>query len=249
MAERELDIPMGWPLVPAVSRAELLARTRRAHESLRHWQVLLGTTHRPYANLLLLLMNLPEPVAPLQPQRLLGLVDSSAALLAALPEDSSDVLVVLEDSLRDGSVLPLLQQLRQRPQPPTVLLTIATAPPQVAWVQAAWRTGVEALVLADHFGQGVLADALQALERGERYCDPLCRSLLTPAGTAADHLSPRELEVLPLLAEGLTNRQIAARLQIAEVTARDHVQRILGKLQVPDRAAAAACAVRLGLVR
>jgi DNA-binding NarL/FixJ family response regulator len=38
-------------------------------------------------------------------------------------------------------------------------------------------------------------------------------------------------------------------LQIAEVTARDHVQRILQKLQVPDRAAAAAWAVRLGLVR
>ena len=73
--------------------------------------------------------------------------------------------------------------------------------------------------------------------------------LLQGDGDAPDALSRRELEVLPLLADGLTNRQIAARLQIAEVTARDHVQRILQKLQVSDRAAAAAMAVRLGLVR
>jgi DNA-binding NarL/FixJ family response regulator len=233
----------------APSQAELLARTRRAHDSLRQWQLVLGTTHRPYANLLLLCLTLPESVAPLKPQRLLGIADSAAALLACLPEDGSDVLVAVEDTLRDGSVLPLLQQLRQRPSPPIVLLTLDAPAAQAAWVQAAWRTGVEALVRADHFGQGVLAEALQALERGERYCDPGIRALLTPAGPAADGLSRRELEVLPLLAEGLTNRQIAARLQIAEVTARDHVQRILQKLQVPDRAAAAAWAVRLGLVR
>lgn len=61
-------------------------------------------------------------------------------------------------------------------------------------------------------------------------------------------MTRRELEVLPLLAEGCTNRQIAERLQIAEVTARDHVQRILQKLQVSDRTAGAALAVRLGLV-
>ena len=73
--------------------------------------------------------------------------------------------------------------------------------------------------------------------------------LLQSDGAAPDALSRRELEVLPLLADGLTNRQIAARLQIAEVTARDHVQRILQKLQVSDRAAAAALAVKLGLVR
>jgi DNA-binding NarL/FixJ family response regulator len=208
-----------------------------------------GTAHRPYANLLLLCMTLPEPGGLVQPQLLLGIADSAAALLAFLPEDGSDVLVAVEDTLRDGSVLPLLQQLCQRPSPPALLVTLAAPAAQAAWVKAAWRLGVDALVMAEHFGQGVLAEALQALERGERYCDPGCRALLTPAGPAADALSRRELEVLPLLAEGLSNRQIAARLQIAEVTARDHVQRILQKLQVPDRAAAAAWAVRLGLVR
>jgi DNA-binding NarL/FixJ family response regulator len=231
------------------SSAELLQRTHRVQVNLSRWQLAVGTAHRPYANLLLLCMSLPEPGGLLQPQRLLGIADSAAALLALLPEDGSDVLVAVEDTLRDGSVLPLLQQLRQRPSPPALLVILAAPAAQVVWVQAAWRLGVDALVMAEHFGQGVLAEALQALARGERYCDPGCRALLTPAGPAADSLSRRELEVLPLLAEGLSNRQIAARLQIAEVTARDHVQRILQKLQVPDRAAAAAWAVRLGLVR
>lgn len=231
------------------SSAELLQRTRRVQVNLRRWQLVVGTAHRPYANLLLLCMTLPEPGGLVQPQLLLGIADSAAALLAFLPEDGSDVLVAVEDTLRNGSVLPLLQQLCQRPSPPALLVTLAAPAAQAAWVKAAWRLGVDALVMAEHFGQGVLAEALQALERGERYCDPGCRALLTPAGPAADALSRRELEVLPLLAEGLSNRQIAARLQIAEVTARDHVQRILQKLQVPDRAAAAAWAVRLGLVR
>jgi DNA-binding NarL/FixJ family response regulator len=47
---------------------------------------------------------------------------------------------------------------------------------------------------------------------------------------------------------GLTNRQIAERLVVAEVTARDHVQRILRKLAVNDRTAAAVIGLRLGLL-
>jgi len=123
------------------------------------------------------------------------------------------------------------------------------APFQPALVRAAWRAGVSGLLCTDDYGNGELTRALVALGHGERYCGPTLAGLLEREGAASDALSRRELEVLPLLADGLTNRQIAERLQIAEVTARDHVQRILQKLQVSDRAAAAALAVRLGLVR
>ena len=60
-------------------------------------------------------------------------------------------------------------------------------------------------------------------------------------------LTPRELEVLTHLAVGLTNREIAAKLFISAKTASVHVSRILTKLSVPNRAAAAATAHHLGV--
>ena len=60
-------------------------------------------------------------------------------------------------------------------------------------------------------------------------------------------LTPREIEVLGLLAGGLTNREIGAELFISDKTASVHVSRILTKLSVPNRAAAAAAAHYLGL--
>ncbi len=72
-----------------------------------------------------------------------------------------------------------------------------------------------------------------------------------PWGTDADFeaLSARESEVLKLLVEGMTNKDIGAQLYITEDTAKKHVQNIIYKLQVSDRTQAAVKAIRLGLVR
>jgi two-component system response regulator DevR len=239
---------MADPADPSIDLQDLLRYSGQVHALLKPWQIVVATAHRPFANMLLLQMIDRQPVHPLLPQRLLAIGDSAAAVRQHLPDAASDVLVLMDETLRDGSVLPLVQELLQRPSPPTILLAMA-APLQPALVRAAWRLGVQALVALDDYGKGELAGALAALNRGERYCGPSLAPLLTSDGPADDALSRRELEVLPLLAEGCTNRQIAQRLQIAEVTARDHVQRILQKLQVKDRSAAAALAVRLGLVR
>lgn len=64
----------------------------------------------------------------------------------------------------------------------------------------------------------------------------------------AEELTPRELEVLQLLAEGLSNKGIADRLRISEHTAKYHVNAILGKLGAQTRTEAVARAARLGLV-
>lgn len=60
-------------------------------------------------------------------------------------------------------------------------------------------------------------------------------------------LSPRELAVVKLLAEGLTNRVIARRLNISESTAKFHVGNVLYKLGAPSRTKAAIYAVKMGL--
>ena len=68
------------------------------------------------------------------------------------------------------------------------------------------------------------------------------------AGAQLGELTPREREVLRLVTEGLTNRQIAERLVVSEHTVHRHVTNMLRKLDLPSRTAAAALAARLGLL-
>ncbi|CAK6696051.1 helix-turn-helix domain-containing protein [Synechococcus sp. CBW1107] len=115
-----------------------------------------------------------------------------------------------------------------------------------ARVKAAVEAGVDALLVQHNIGQGALLEALEALEAGERYLDPDCRLALDSRERVSDELSEREVEILQLVAEGCSNREIAGRLTIAEVTARDHVQNILRKLRVDNRTAAVLAGVREG---
>lgn len=239
---------MADPRAPQPDPRQLVDFTARVQRLLQDWRLLIATRHRAYANLLQLQLLAPQPQPPMLPQRLLAVCDSLEELNRQLPEDASDVLLFSEVSLRDGSVLPAIREWRRRPGPPRVLLAMSE-PLQPSLARTAWRDGVDALLCTDDYGRGELLRALETLACGGRYRGAAYRELIAAEGPASDALTCRELEVLPLLAEGLPNRQIAERLQIAEVTARDHVQRILQKLQVRDRAAAAALAVRLGLVR
>jgi DNA-binding NarL/FixJ family response regulator len=74
------------------------------------------------------------------------------------------------------------------------------------------------------------------------------RILAAPGPMPLGGLTRREREVVRLLAEGLTNRQIAERLVLSEHTVHRHVTNLLRKLELPSRTAAAAHAVRAGLL-
>jgi DNA-binding NarL/FixJ family response regulator len=83
--------------------------------------------------------------------------------------------------------------------------------------------------------------------------DPaLAAALIPPQDQAptppAEELTPRELEVLRLVAQGLPNKAIAQRLEISEHTVKFHVNAILGKLGVQSRTEAVVHATRLGLI-
>jgi two-component system, NarL family, response regulator LiaR len=102
-----------------------------------------------------------------------------------------------------------------------------------------------------------LLRAIRDVHSGESYLQPtIARRVLQelqrppePAGTrTSDPLSERELEVLRLLAEGLSNLEIADRLIISERTVRNHVGNILAKLHLANRTQAALYAVREGFV-
>jgi DNA-binding CsgD family transcriptional regulator len=116
------------------------------------------------------------------------------------------------------------------------------------------RAAAEALVrdahaVADELGARPLRAEVETLARRARIDlgQPPSSKALPNAALARLELTPRELEVLALLAGGLTNREIGAELFISNKTASVHVSRILTKLSVPNRAAAAATAHHLGV--
>ena len=102
---------------------------------------------------------------------------------------------------------------------------------------------------------GELREAVSRTARGERIISPSIAMQLAgtwrqePRESGASALSPRELEVLQLLAEGLTNQQVGVRLGLSGRTVKTHVQNLLIKLDVPDRTGAVARGFRLGLIR
>ena len=116
----------------------------------------------------------------------------------------------------------------------------------------ALAAGARALVLREHLEERLLA-AVAAAAAGLVTLDgELAEAVLRPPPASAaglvEPLTPREIEVLQLVAEGLTNRRIGERLGISEHTAKFHVNAILGKLGASTRSEAVAQAARLGLV-
>jgi DNA-binding NarL/FixJ family response regulator len=94
-----------------------------------------------------------------------------------------------------------------------------------------------------------LAEAQDAAIAADAILLPVARPL--PASddlTAIEPLTPRELEVLELVTEGLPNKAIAVRLGISDQTVKFHLASILGKLGASNRTEAVRRAVRLGLV-
>lgn len=101
-----------------------------------------------------------------------------------------------------------------------------------------------------------LLAAVREVAAGKRLLDPAVTKAVTtrivelaehPEHPAVAALSPREREVLALIARGATNREIAERLVVAETTARNHVSHILEKLGMSRRSEAAAFAAQVGL--
>jgi DNA-binding NarL/FixJ family response regulator len=140
-----------------------------------------------------------------------------------------------------------LEALEPLAQPVAVLLQDA------AHAGEAWSAGARALLPRDVDGPH-LAAALGAAAQGLVVLDPLfAGSLVSARGgglpqASAEALTPRETEVLRLMAEGLPNKAIARRLNISEHTVKFHVNAILGKLGVESRTEAVVRATRLGIV-
>ena len=167
----------------------------------------------------------PRVVGAARPQVVLaGLAGDRAAVpgvLAVLPELAAPVLAVCGPAAPGADVL------------------------------AAVRAGATGCLVADGDPR-TLADALRRTAAGEAVFSPgLAEVVLEEcgrsAGPAATRLTARESDVLRLVVDGLTARQIATRLVLSPRTVENHVQRVLRRLGVPNRAALVRFAIENGL--
>ncbi len=133
---------------------------------------------------------------------------------------------------------------------PAVEVVVMTSFTEEARVRGALEAGAVGYLLKDADADQV-ARAIRAAVAGQSHLDPvaarsLADSVRQPLATTHP-LTHREREVLALVAEGSSNRQIATALAVSERTARTHVSAILGKLGLASRTQAALWAVREGL--
>ncbi len=121
-----------------------------------------------------------------------------------------------------------------------------------AYVYDALRAGASGFLLKDvtvrviAAGEALLDPAITRRLIGEFAQERRGAETAPPAALAA--LTPRETEVLRLVAEGLSNQEIAARLVVTQETVKTHVSRVLGKLGLRDRTQAVVAAYESGLV-
>src|SRR5262245_11263407 len=163
-------------------------------------------------------------------------------------------VVVMDIELPGGSGIDATRRIRSAlPDVPVVILTAFL---DQALLFAAMQAGARGYVLK-HMTFPELLATLRRVLAGETLLTPALASRVLREFESRQVpgrdprlalLSPREEEVLRLLATGETNRQIARRLFVSEETIKSHVGAILRKLEVPDRTRAAVLAVRAGLL-
>lgn len=175
--------------------------------------------------------------------------DGEEAVLQARLLKPDVILLDLMMPRKDG--LAVIQALKQEAHPANILvLTSLTGDEKLL---AAIEAGVLGCLLKDSSPQE-LVRAIRDVSRGELALHPaIARKLLRSSpssletGSPHDLLTEREIDVLKLMAQGLSNRDIADKLVISDQTVRGHVSNILEKLQLANRTQAVLYALRQGI--
>ena len=164
-------------------------------------------------------------------------------------------LILLDLKLPDIDGVALLRRLKEAvPDTPVLVISMHDDPPLV---RRAVEAGAAGYALKG-IGRRELAGAIHAVCDGEAVLDPgLLRAIVGGSSgvssgkgndTGRTPLTHVELDVLRLMAEGMTNAQISERMRWSLATTKRYVQSVLEKLDVSDRTQAAVTAVRLGLL-
>ena len=176
--------------------------------------------------------------------------DGEQAVLLADACAPDVILMDLVMPVKEG--IGAIREIRAR-HPATEIVALTSFIDE-AKVVAALEAGAAGYLLKDADERAVI-EAIRAAHAGEVRLDAAVAQVLTerlrrrPAPSQVDPLTEREVDVLALLGRGLSNKEIAAELGIADCTARTHVSNVLGKLGLTSRTQAALFAVEHGITR
>jgi len=188
-----------------------------------------------------------------------GMLESEADLAVVGEAASGDEALVLVAGLRPDVVLMDLRMpgtdgvtatARIDAEFPGVRVLVLTTYDTDGDILRAIEAGATGYLLKDTPIRA-LAEAIRAAARGETVlAPPVAARLVTRMRTpATEHLTPREVEVLGLVARGLSNAEVGRQLYIGEATVKTHLLRAFAKLGVNDRTAAVTAAMARGILR
>jgi NarL family two-component system response regulator YdfI len=206
-------------------------------------RVLIADDHLVVREGLSTILEVPGDIEPV------GEAADGAQAIRLVEELSPDV-VLMDLRMPGTDGIQAIRQIKERF--PAVEIVILTTYDDDANILRGLRAGARGYLLKDTSRQA-LFDAIRAAARGESLLpsavlDTVMAHLVRSKASKAEPLSPREHEVLSLVARGAPNKDIALQLHISERTVKAHVTGIFNKLGVNSRAEAVAVAMRRGLL-
>jgi len=175
--------------------------------------------------------------------RVVGIAATFPVLRSLMSDTTADISLIELSSEAQGSVIrDWLREVLDLT--PVVLLS---AEPDAAIFNQVRRAGTGALLQSDA-SMDQIVQAIKAVAAGLTVFDTALSFPSSEYETLTEPLTPREAEVLQLLADGLGNKDIAGKLSISEHTIKFHIRSILGKLGATSRTEAVARGLRSGLI-
>ena len=174
---------------------------------------------------------------------IVGEVSKAGDALASFREKLPDI-TLMDLRLPDGNGIDtMISILKEYPEARIIILTMFEGDVEI---QRALKSGARGYILKNMPPEDLL-QVIRNVHAGKKRLHPVI------AANLADHfgeenLTPRETEVLQLISEGNSNKEIGNRLGISEETVKGHVKNILGKLGANDRTQAVSIAVRRGII-
>jgi len=173
-----------------------------------------------------------------------GIFTSAQQLLDRMPFDTPD-LVISDISMPDMNGLELAKIIREKH--PKVRIILLTMHASAAWVKQAKETGVQGYLLKES-GLQEMRDAIHTVMNGEKYISSKAAVNLLKEEQEGTRITPRETEILQMLARGLTTKEIADAVFVSTTTIDTHRKNLLAKTGVANTAELIVWAVTEGYI-